>query len=237
MAMESVIFSELTSRDNKLEIDKLTYSLDAWYNLDVPSWPHKQTMHRTQRNLTVFAIILTELCSSLSTIYHPHAFAPEDNQQKYSEILQEKYHGIIIIIIISFRIISKHFKMYITINDIKGEKRIDLSYSIDSDKEIAVIIMHSNNSQNLSHRFIEVLLKMGKKIVLNKGVYTDKEINSLIGMELKSRMLDSCNDILRTNKLERITKMIISLNELNNSNNLEDGRPSNILFTYYVTSS
>ena len=30
--------------------------------------------------------------------------------------------------------------MYIMINDIKGEKRIDLSYSIDSDKEIAVII-------------------------------------------------------------------------------------------------
>ena len=34
--------------------------------------------------------------------------------------------------------------MYIMINDIKGEKTIDLSYSIDSDKEIAVIIMHSN---------------------------------------------------------------------------------------------
>ena len=31
--------------------------------------------------------------------------------------------------------------------------------------------------------------------------------------------------------------MIISLNELNNSDNLEDGRPSNVLFTYYVTSS
>ena len=37
--------------------------------------------------------------------------------------------------------------MYITINDIKGEKRIDLSYSIDSDKEIAVIIMLSDNIQ------------------------------------------------------------------------------------------
>ena len=73
--------------------------------------------------------------------------------------------------------------------------------------------------------------------MLNKGVYTDKELNSLIGTELKSQMLDSCNDILRTNKLEMIMKMIISLNELNNSNNLEDGRPSNILFTYYVTSS
>ena len=65
----------------------------------------------------------------------------------------------------------------------------------------------------------------------------DKELNSLIGTELKSQMLDSHNDILRTNKLERITKMIISLNKLNNSDNLEDGRPSNILFTYYVTSS
>ena len=30
--------------------------------------------------------------------------------------------------------------------------------------------------------------------------------------------------------------MAISLNELNNSDNLEDGRPSNTLFTYYVTS-
>ena len=38
--------------------------------------------------------------------------------------------------------------MYITINNVKGEKRIDLSYSIqnfDSGKEIAVIRMLSNN--------------------------------------------------------------------------------------------
>ena len=40
--------------------------------------------------------------------------------------------------------------MYITINNIKGEKRIDLSYSIqnfDSDKEIAVIRMLRDNVQ------------------------------------------------------------------------------------------
>ena len=43
----------------------------------------------------------------------------------------------------------------------------------------------------------------------------DKELNSLMGMELKSQMLDSRNDVLRTNKLEGIMKMIISLNELN----------------------
>ena len=70
-------------------------------------------------------------------------------------------------LLISFRIVAKHFKMYITINDIRGEKRIDLFYSIDSDKEISVIIMHSNNSQILLHRSIEVLLKTVKEIVLN----------------------------------------------------------------------
>ena len=88
----------------------------------------------------------------------------------------------------------------------------------------------------LSHRSIEVLLKTGKKIVLNKGVYTDKELNSLIGMELKSQMLDFRNDVQRTNKLVNGTKITISLNELNNSDNLEDGKPSNTLFTYFVTS-
>ena len=91
--------------------------------------------------------------------------------------------------------------MYITINDIKGEKRINLSYSIDSHKKIAVIIMHSNNSQILLHRSIKVLLKTGKEIVLNKGVYADKELNLLIGTELKSRMLDSRNDILTLSNL------------------------------------
>ena len=64
----------------------------------------------------------------------------------------------------------------------------------------------------------------------------NKELNSLIGMEMKSQMLDSCNDILRTNKLVNGTKITISLNELDNSDNLEDGRLSNTLFTYYVRS-
>ena len=131
--------------------------------------------------------------------------------------------------------------MYITINDIIGEKTIDLSYPIHPTagrgKEIAVVSIHISNSQILLHRSIEVLSITGNKVVLNKGVYMDKELNSLTGTELTSQMLDSHNDILRTNKLEGITKMIISFIELGNSDNLEDGRPSNVLFTYYVTSS
>ena len=42
-------------------------------------------------------------------------------------------------------------------------------------------------------------------------------------------------DVLRTSKLVNGTKITISLNELDNSDNLEDGKPSNTLFMYFVT--
>ena len=130
--------------------------------------------------------------------------------------------------------------MYITIKDIIGEKTIDPTYSINSTagrgKEVAVVSMLSDNVQYWLQGTIEVLLKTGKKIVLNKVVYTDKKLNALIGLELKSQMMDSCNDVLRTNKLGKVMKMVISLNKLDNSDSLEDGRHSNTLFTYYVTS-
>ena len=122
--------------------------------------------------------------------------------------------------------------MYITIDDSIGSKTIDLSYPIKG-KEIAVVSMFSNNVLYWLQGPIEMLLEMGKKIVLHKGVYTDKELNLLIGMKLKSRMDD--REDVRTSKLEKVMKMAISLNELNNIDNLKDGKPSNTLFTYYVT--
>ena len=41
--------------------------------------------------------------------------------------------------------------------------------------------------------------------------------------------------VSKKNKLSGITKVIINSNELDNSDNLEDGRPSNALLTYHVT--
>ena len=117
--------------------------------------------------------------------------------------------------------------MYITINVIIGTKIINLSYSIQG-KEIAVVSMLSDNVQYWLKGPIKVLLKTGEEIVLNKGAYTNRELSLLIGAELKSQMLDSRNDVLRTNKLEKVTKMTISLNEIDNSDNLEDGQPRNI---------
>ena len=41
--------------------------------------------------------------------------------------------------------------------------------------------------------------------------------------------------VIKTDKLRGITEMIFNLNELDNTDNLEDGRPSNVLLTYHVT--
>ena len=43
------------------------------------------------------------------------------------------------------------------------------------------------------------------------------------------------DQVTKTNKLKGITEITLNLNELNNSNNLKDGRPSNELLTYHVT--
>ena len=41
--------------------------------------------------------------------------------------------------------------------------------------------------------------------------------------------------INRTNTLAGVKKMVLSLDELDNTDNLEDGRLSNVLLTYHVT--
>ena len=43
--------------------------------------------------------------------------------------------------------------------------------------------------------------------------------------------------VIKMNKLRGITEMGLNLNELDNADNLEDGRPSNVLLTYHVTGS
>ena len=52
-------------------------------------------------------------------------------------------------------------------------------------------------------------------------------------VELNQFVVD--DQVIKMNKLKGITEMIINLDELNNSDNLEDGHPSNTLFTYHVT--
>ena len=129
--------------------------------------------------------------------------------------------------------------MYITINNIKGKKRIYLSYSIqnfDSSKKIAVIRMLSDN---VKYEILKLRAVMdpilNTKKMIPSGTYGGRELLSIVeGMvELNQFVVD--DQVIKMNKLKGIMEMIINLDELNNSDNLEDGHPSNALFVYHVT--
>ena len=125
--------------------------------------------------------------------------------------------------------------MYITINNIKGESRIDLSYSIHSDKEIAVIRMLSDNVQYqlLKVRSVMDHISDTKKMVPN-GTYASRELISILEGIFELNQFEIDDQVTKTNKLKGITEITLNLDELNNSDNLKDGRPSNELLTYHV---
>ena len=128
--------------------------------------------------------------------------------------------------------------MYITINNVKGESRIDLSYSIqnfDSDKKIAVIRMISDNVQYqiLKVRSVMDPISDTEKMVPN-GTYASRELISILEGIIELNQFEIDDQVTKTNKLKGITEITLNLDELNNSDNLKNGRPSNKLLTYHV---
>ena len=131
--------------------------------------------------------------------------------------------------------------MYITINNIKGESRIDLPYSIqnfDSSKEIAVIRMLSDNVKYeiLKLRAVMDPISDMKKMIPN-GTDASRELLSMLEGIVELNQFETDDQVIKKNKLKGITEITLNLDELNNSDNLKDGRPSNELLTYYVTSN
>ena len=127
--------------------------------------------------------------------------------------------------------------MYITINNIKGESRIDLSYSIHSGKEITVIRMLSEivQYQLLKVRSVMDPILDTKKMVPD-GTYASKELIYILEGIIELNQFEIDDQVTKMNKLKGITEITLNLDELDNSDNLKDGRPSNELFTYHVTS-
>ena len=129
--------------------------------------------------------------------------------------------------------------MYNTTNNVKGEKRIDLPYSIqnfDSGKEIAVIRMLSDN---VKYKILKLLLVMDPisdtKKMIPSGTYAGRELLSMLEGIVELNQFEVDDQVTKTNKLKGITEVTLNLDELNNSDNLKDGRPSNELLTYHVT--
>ena len=129
--------------------------------------------------------------------------------------------------------------MYITINDIIGSKTIDLSYPIrnfGSSKEIAVISMLSENTQYEMTKPLKLTLVDGSEKEMLSKTYTSRELNAFVEGKHINTDLDNHPQIIKTNK-SKVTNMSLNLDELNNSDNLEDGHPSNTLFAYYMPGS
>ena len=131
--------------------------------------------------------------------------------------------------------------MYITINNIKGEKRIDLSYSLqnfDSDKEIAVIRMLSDNVKYEILKLHSVMDPISDtKKMIPKGAYAGRELISMLEGMVELNQFEVDDQVTKMNKLKGITEITLKLDEFNNSDNLKDGRPSNSLLAYYMTSN
>ena len=132
------------------------------------------------------------------------------------------------------------------INNIKGEKRIDLSYSIKNfdsttrqgkaSKEIAVIRMLSDNVKYeiLKLRAVMDPISNMKKLIPS-GTYASRELLSLLEGIVELNQFKVDDQVTKTNKLKGITEITLNLDELNNSDNLKGGRPSNELLTYHMT--
>ena len=71
--------------------------------------------------------------------------------------------------------------------------------------------------------------------MIPSATYTGRGLISMLEgiIELNQFVVD--DQVIKKNKLKGITEMIINSNELDNSNDLKDGRPSNELLTYHVT--
>ena len=96
------------------------------------------------------------------------------------------------------------------INNIEGEKRIDLSYSIqnfDSGKEITVIRMLSDN---VKYEILKLRLVMDPisdmKKTIPSGTYASRELISMLEGIIELNQFEIDDQVTKTNKLKGITE-------------------------------
>ena len=70
------------------------------------------------------------------------------------------------------------------------------------------------------------------KKLIPSGTYASRELLSMLEGIIELNQFEVDDQVTKTNKLKGITKITLNLDELNNSDNLKDGRPRNSLLTY-----
>ena len=73
------------------------------------------------------------------------------------------------------------------------------------------------------------------KKMIPGGTYAGRELISILEGIIELNQFEVDDQVTKTNKLKGIMEITLNLDELNNSDNLKDGRPSNELLTYRVT--
>ena len=71
--------------------------------------------------------------------------------------------------------------------------------------------------------------------MISSGTYAGRELLSMLEGIIELNQFEVDDQVTKTNKLKGITEIMLNLDELNNSDNLKDGRPNNELLTYHVT--
>ena len=94
-------------------------------------------------------------------------------------------------------------------------------------------------SDNVQYQLLKLRAVMDpisntKKMILS-GTYAGRELLFMLEGMVELNQFEVDDQVTKANKLKGVTKMIINLDELDNSDNLKDGRPSNELLTYHVT--
>ena len=67
------------------------------------------------------------------------------------------------------------------------------------------------------------------------GTYASRELISILEGIIELNQFETDDQVTKTKNLKGITEITLNLDELNNSVNLKDGRPSNELLTYHMT--
>ena len=103
-------------------------------------------------------------------------------------------------------------------------------------RKIAVIRMLSDNVKYeiLKLRAVMDPISNTKKMIPS-GTYAGRELLSMLEGIIELNQFEVDDQVPKTNKLKGITEITLNLDELNNSDNLKDGRPSNELLTDQVT--
>ena len=84
---------------------------------------------------------------------------------------------------------------------------------------------------------MNLLLIMNEERQLPKRTFACRELSVFVGRKVITALLDTNKSVVKMDKLEHVTEVVISLDKLDNTDNLEDGRLCNVLLRYHVTAN